>query len=83
MMACLRSARFVFPDDSGSIFVELRRRNDHFIVSERIPKLKVLRNINRGTYREGCATWDELVHKHEDSGMRRSDLVIQGFHEEG
>ena len=83
MIACLRSARFVFRDDSGSIYVELRRRNGTFIVTERIPRLKVLRNINKGTYREARATWEELLHKHEDSGMRRSDMVIQGFHEEG
>jgi len=83
MMACLRSTRFSFPDDSGSIFIELRRRNEHFIVSERIPRLKVMRNINKGTLQEAREVWDTLVHKHEDAGMRRLDLQIQGFHEEG
>lgn len=83
MIACLRAARFVFPDDSGSVFVELRRRNDKFIISERIPRLSVLRNISKDTFNEASAMWNELVHKHEDGGMRRCDPAIMGFHEEG
>lgn len=83
MIACLRAAKFRFPDDSGSVFVEMRRRNAKFIVSERIPRLSVLRNINKDTYNEASVAWCELVRKHEDAGMRRCDQTIMGFHEEG
>lgn len=83
MIACLRAAKFRFLDDTGSVFVEMRRRNDKFIVSERIPSLNMVRNINKGTYNEASVEWNALVLKHEDSGMRRCDPVIKGFHEEG
>jgi hypothetical protein len=54
-----------------------------FVVSERIPALKILRNIHKGTYREATKEWDALVGKWTDAGLRRNDPIIVGFHEEG
>jgi hypothetical protein len=90
MIACLRAARFQFPDDSASVFIELRRHGagsmpgeKQFVVSERMPKVNMIRNINKGTYNEAVAEWSSLVQKWADLGLRRNDPIIMGFHEEG
>jgi len=54
-----------------------------FVVSERMPKIQMIRNINKGTYSEACVEWNALVKKWEDKGLRRNDPAILGFHEEG
>jgi len=86
MIACLRSARFIYPDDSASVFVELRRRgagNDKkFVVTRRFPRLQVIHNKSWDTINEARVHWDELVHELEDQGLRRCDSRIIGFHEE-
>jgi hypothetical protein len=92
MIACLRSAQFSYPDDSGSVVIELRRHHDtgaecdnkQFIVTKRFTRLpKVLIKKEWGTYREACRDWDEKVAKVTDTGLVRRDAKIIGFREEG
>lgn len=92
MLACLRSAQFMYPDMSASIVVELRRHHDtrartnnkEFLVtrrSTRIPKIAITRTF--GTYQEAVRFWDIEVRKLVDTGMERRDARIMGFREEG
>ena len=92
MLACLRSAQFMYPDYSGSIVVELRRSHDiyaqcdnkAFIVTRRMTQLPhVLISKAFGTYNEATRYWDEQVKLVEDMGLLRRDIKIIGFHEEG
>lgn len=92
MLVCLRSAQFSFPDDSGSIVVELRRHHDtaarhdnkEFLVTRRFTMLPgVLVTKAFGAYREATRYWDGEVAKLTDTGMERRDARIIGFHEEG
>ena len=90
MLACLRSAQFLYPNGDGGIVVELRRHHDttardskEFLVTRRLTKLPVLMTKEFGTYREASRYWDEEVTKLIDTGMERRDSVIVGFHEEG
>ena len=92
MIACLRSAQFSYPDNSGSVVVELRRHHDtnaqcdnkEFIVMQRFTRLPgvVMRKV-WGTYAEACRDWDEKVAKVTDTGLIRRDAKIIGFREEG
>lgn len=92
MIACLRSAQFSYPDNSGSVVVELRRHHDtsaqcdnkEFIVMKRFTRLPgvVIRKA-WGTYAEAVRDWDEHVAKLTDTGLQRRDAKIIGFREEG
>ena len=91
MLACLRSAQFMYPDRSASVVVELRRHHDtdaqgakEFLVTRRFTMLpKVLIKKSFGTYREAARHWDEQVAVLADTGMERRDAKIIGFREEG
>jgi hypothetical protein len=92
MLACLRSAQFMYPDLSGSIVVELRRHHDtdarcgnkEFLVTKRLTRLPgVVMRKAFGTYPEAVRYWDEEVAKVTDLGLVRRDSRIVGFHEEG
>lgn len=92
MIACLRSASFSYPDDSGSVVVELRRHHDteaqcdnkQFVVMRRITRLPgvVIKKVF-GTYNEAVRYWDEKVAVATDQGLTRRDAKIIGWHEEG
>ncbi len=92
MIACLRSAQFMYPDGSGSICVELRRHHDTtascdnkaFVVTRRLTRLpQVMVKKAFGTYAEACRDWDEKVTKITDMGLIRREIKILGWHEEG
>mgnify|MGYP001569425685 FL=1 len=92
MLACLRSAQFTYPDDGGSILVELRRHHDinaqcdnkEFLVTKRFTRLPgVMIRKAFGTYAEATRYWDEQVAVVTDMGLARRDAKIIGFHEEG
>lgn len=91
MLACLRSAQFLYPDGSGGIVVELRRHHDTasrcdnkaFLVTKRLTAAPVLMTKAFGTYQEAARYWDEQVAILMDTGMERRDARIIGFHEEG
>ena len=84
MVACLRSARFIYPDNSASIFVELRRvqlgKEPKFLVSRRFDRNML--NKSFGTLPEARIYWRGEVAKLTDQGLRRCDSQIAGFHEE-
>ena len=92
MIACLRSAQFQYPDQSGSVVVELRRHHDihaqcdnkEFVVMQRFTRLAgvVTRKV-WGTYAEATRDWDEKVSRWTDQGLVRRDAKIIGFREEG
>jgi len=91
VLACLRSARFLYPDGSGSIVVELRRHHDlnsngikEFLVTRRLtmsPTTLITKAF--GTLPEAIRHWDLHVAVLTDKGMERRDDRIVGFHEEG
>jgi len=92
VIACLRSARFTYPDSSASILVELRRHhnikaqadNKEFVVTKRLARLRnMMLRKSFGTYREAVRYWNEQVAIIEGTGMQRRDARILGFHEEG
>lgn len=92
MIACLRSATFMWPDRSGSVVVELRRHHDtsaqaknkEFLVMKRLTRLPGVLIIKTfGTYREAARYWDGEVAKLTDTGLERRDARLIGFHEEG
>ena len=92
MIACLRSVQFQYPDQSGSIVVELRRHHDTkaqcdnkaFVVMQRYTRLPgVVMRKAWGTYAEAVRDWDAKVVKIEDHGLTRRDIKIVGFREEG
>ena len=92
MLACLRSAQFMFPDRSASVVVELRRHHDinaqydnkEFLVTRRFTRLPgVLIRKAFGTYAEATRYWDEQVAIVTDTGLVRRDSKIIGWHEEG
>lgn len=92
MIACLRSANFMYPDHSGSIVVELRRHHDtsaqcdnkEFVVMKRFTRLPgVGMRKAFGTYAEACRHWDDQVVQLTDQGLARRDAKIIGFREEG
>lgn len=92
MLACLRSASFLYPDRSASIVVDLRRhhdtdarcRNKEFLVTKRFTQLPgVVATKTFGTYHEATRYWDSEVAKLTDTGMERRDARIIGFREEG
>ena len=88
MVACLRSARFIYPDNSASIFVELRRIHDTlasadnktFVVTRRLGQTMI--NKSFGTLSEARRWWTDQVTQLTDQGLRRVDSAILGFHEE-
>jgi hypothetical protein len=82
----------MYPDDTGSILIELRRHHDtnaqcdnkEFLVTRRLTRLPgVLITKKFGTYREAVGYWDEQVAKVSDTGLMRRDSKIIGWHEEG
>jgi hypothetical protein len=92
MIACLRSATFQYPDQSGSVVVELRRHHDTdarcdnkaFVVMQRFTRLPgVVTRKSWGTYREAVRDWDVKVTQLTDTGLTRRDATIIGFREEG
>ncbi len=92
MIACLRSAQFMYADRSASIVVELRRHHDtaatnknkEFVVTQRMTRLPgVVRVKSFGSYWEAVRYWDGEVAKLTDTGMERRDAKIVGWHEEG
>lgn len=97
MIACLRSTRFMMPDRSVSIFLELRRlmdtgalaRGSHtrqFVVTKRlgtkIDGKQVMLKKNFDTLPEARSYWCEQALILEDKGMNKLDIHIMGFHEE-
>lgn len=91
MLACLRSAQFMWKDGSGIVVVELRRHHDtsascdnkEFLVTKRLFRPPILTTKAFRTYREATRYWDTEVAKLEATGMERRDAAIVGFHEEG
>lgn len=96
MIACLRAAKFVYPDDSAAIHIELRRHHDirkgsvsdqhrRFIVVRRFTRVDGAPMVRKGfaTYPEACRYWDTQVAMLTDQGLRRHDDRIIGFREEG
>jgi len=90
VIACLRSARFWYPDRSAEVFVELRRHHDTdsrtvgnktFIVTQRAGQSVTVKRW--GSIAEARVDWLQRVHRLEDLGLKREDIPISGFHEEG
>lgn len=97
MVACLRSTRFMMPDGSASVFLDLRRLQDpdaiarghftrQFVVTRRLGQqvdgIKVVTNKSFDELSEARRYWCEQAMKYEDQGMQRLDIHIAGFHEE-
>ena len=97
MIACLRSTRFMMPDRSASVFLELRRLQDigailrssktrQFVVTKRLGRgagnIPVIMKKNFDTLPEARSYWREEAMKLTDRGMDRMDIHISGFHEE-
>ena len=92
MIACLRSSRFMYPQNRDApVFLDLRRLHNldnppggrngkKFVVTKRLPKIV----INKGfdTLPEARNYWCGEAIKLEDLGMQKMDFTIQGFHEE-
>jgi hypothetical protein len=96
VIACLRAAKFVYPDDSAAIHVELRRHHDirknsvsksnrRFVVVKRYSRVDGQPMVRKGfsTYPEAVRYWDVQVAMLTDQGLRRHDDQIIGFREEG
>lgn len=91
MIACLRSAQFIYPDRSASVLIELRRHHDirsnvgskEFIVTRRTTfRPMAIHNKSFGTLAEARRFWMAEVSRLTDSGLVRRDVPIVGFHEE-
>lgn len=82
MIACLRSSRFMYPDRSRSVFIELRRRNGQFVVTRRTTHPNVMIHKEFAVIREAREFWRGEAVKLEDAGLIRLDMHIAGFHEE-
>ena len=97
MIACLRSARFVLPDNSASVYIELRRlhnitaqsvdnSNRAFLVTKRYSNLPNVMSRKlfegSGALNEARSYWKHQMMILEDQGLRRCDDRIIGFHEE-
>lgn len=91
MIACLRSARFLYRDGSASVCVELRRHhntdaqadNKTFSVTKRLSRLPGAMTVKHfGTLPEARRYWMTEVARFENRGMERRDARIMGFHEE-
>ena len=90
MIACLRSNRFMYPDRSRSIFLELRRRHDiqaqrhnkQFSVMRRTNIPNIVVNKNFDTIREARVYWIDQAKILTDQGLVPMDFRIVGFHEE-
>ena len=97
MIACLRSTRFMMPDRSASVFLDLRRLQDigailrsneslQFVVMKRLSKKldgkQIMMKKNFDTLAEARRYWCEQAMILEDKGMIKMDLHICGFHEE-
>lgn len=94
MIACLRSSRFMYPQNRDApVFLDLRRIHNtdtppggkngkKFVVSKRVLAAKT--HINKGftTLPEARSYWCGEAIKLEDLGMEKMDFVISGFHEE-
>jgi hypothetical protein len=91
VLACLRSAQFLYRNARGGVVVELRRHHDidarydnkEFVVTKRLIAMPVLMTKSFGTYREASKYWDEEVSKLKDEGLEQQDVRIIGFREEG
>ena len=99
MIACLRSTRFMYPDRSASVFIDLRRLHNtaalnqrnakSFVVSRRLSRpldglgTKMILNKWFNTLSEARSYWYEQAGILEDQGLTRLDFTISGFHEEG
>lgn len=90
MIACLRSAQFLYADGAG-VVVELRRHHDtnasaknkEFLVTRRLTALPVIVTKAFGSYREATRHWDVEVAKLVDEGLEQREVKIVGWHEEG
>ena len=90
MIACLRSTRFMYPDRSRSIFLELRRLHDikaaknnkAFVVMKRMSMPNLITQKAFGTLREARTYWREQASILADEGLVSTDFRIAGFHEE-
>ena len=94
MIACLRSQKFMYPDYSASVTVELRRLHDtdvqaldedskKFVVTRRFSRLPgSMVNKSFGTLTEARRWWLTQVHMLEDEGLIPFEVKIVGFHEE-
>ena len=96
MIACLRSSRFMYPDGSASVHLDLRRLMDidaiargrstlQFVVTRRLGAAagqNAVINKSFDTLAEARRDWCEKAMALEDKGMRRLDIHIAGFHEE-
>jgi len=91
MIACLRSTRFMYPDRSASIFLDLRRLHNverprdvrnarRFIVTRRFGK--TVTNTGFDNLNEARDYWRIEAMKMTDQGLIRQDFHISGFHEE-
>ena len=91
MIACLRSAQFLYADGISGIVVELRRHHDtrasannkEFLVTRRLTRLNIVMTKPFSGYREAARHWDAEVAKLVDEGLERRDVRIVGWHEEG
>ena len=91
MLACLRSAQFMYADGSAGVVVELRRHHDlhsqcankEFLVTKRVTRPQIIMTKAFGTYPEATRYWDVEVAKLTNMGFERRDARIIGFHEEG
>jgi hypothetical protein len=97
VIALSRSAKFVYPDDSAAIHVELRRhhdirprhasvRGDHksFVVMRRFSRIKgPVEKTPFKTYKEAARYWDVQVDMLTQQGLIRRDDKLMGFREEG
>lgn len=91
MIACLRSTRFIYPDRSAAVVLELRRHHDlkgglnakQFIVTRRTSfGVKMIHNKRFQTLSEARRNWFAEAQVLEDQGLKREDCIIMGFHEE-
>lgn len=91
MVACLRSTRFLYPDRSASVFLELRRQHDlqgghnakKFTVTRRANfGIKMIINKTFDTINEARRHWMTEASILEDQGLIRHDFFIANFHEE-
>ena len=94
MLVCLRSSRFMFPQNRDApVFLGLRRMHNldtppggrggkKFVVTKLMPAVKVVVNKGFGTLNEARRYFLEEASKLEDQGMDKFDFKISGFHEE-
>ena len=94
MIACLRSSRFMYPQNRAEpVFLDLRRfhnldnppggkKGKKFVVSKRVLAAKTTINKGFDTLNEARTHWCVEAMRLEDMGMQKMDFTISGFHEE-